>query len=563
VLTLLKKVCDHPRLLNPEIPFSRLLTAPPAPRGLNPASDDDDDDDEEDYHRRRGFAVDLNATITYMPDDADADADGEGYEKTLAFTDCVLREAITNGVRHEGTPEEASHDAEYVRVLTRLMSIRADGTGVDTGAIGLDLLHRADMARGVASDSLALADPGRRGTLLPARFSPSAKASSAMIVNASAVDLAMESTKIRVLTELLCALKADGHRTLVFSRSTKMLDLLQPLLMALGMRFERIDGGVRSAQERQARVDRFNSAPSIDVCLLTTTAGGVGLNLTGADRSIIVDPAWNPAVDAQAVDRCYRLGQRRNVVAYRLVTCGTVEEVTYRKQLYKAALNNAATKNQRGAASGAPKFTQRELREVFQFRDSLRSQTLELVRERLLHATPRDTDDELEAHVAFLERGNEGFSIHGVSDHDRVFTVTVEETDEVVDNEEERNPRSTKKGGKDSVEGGQGKGKGKRGGGNDGSGANDAAERRGTVVAVDAETEEALDMAGDAVRMVGATVKRAGGEHAGVQQQKALRSAADLVKKASDRATTDATRGALEAISEFFRISGSLGDSRK
>lgn len=73
--------------------------------------------------------------------------------------------------------------------------------------------------------------------------------------------------------------------------------------------------------------------------MLTTKVGGYGLNLTGADRAIILDPDWNPANDNQAVDRCYRIGQKRDVIVYRLVSIGGIEELIYRRQMHKKGMN--------------------------------------------------------------------------------------------------------------------------------------------------------------------------------------------------------------------------------
>lgn len=77
--------------------------------------------------------------------------------------------------------------------------------------------------------------------------------------------------------------------------------------------------------------------------LLTTQVGGLGLTLTAADRVIIVDPAWNPSTDNQSVDRAYRIGQQKDVVVYRLITCGTVEEKIYKKQVFKGGLSRSGT----------------------------------------------------------------------------------------------------------------------------------------------------------------------------------------------------------------------------
>ena len=93
----------------------------------------------------------------------------------------------------------------------------------------------------------------------------------------------------------------------------------------------------------QERVQRFQTDNSIPIFLLTSQVGGLGLTLTAADRVIILDPAWNPSVDNQSVDRACRIGQTRDVVVYRLITCGTIEEKIYRKQVYKGALSRTGT----------------------------------------------------------------------------------------------------------------------------------------------------------------------------------------------------------------------------
>lgn len=93
----------------------------------------------------------------------------------------------------------------------------------------------------------------------------------------------------------------------------------------------------------QALVQEFQTTHDIPVFLLTTQVGGLGLTLTAADRVIIVDPAWNPSTDNQSVDRAYRIGQQKDVVVYRLITCGTVEEKIYKKQVFKGGLSRSGT----------------------------------------------------------------------------------------------------------------------------------------------------------------------------------------------------------------------------
>lgn len=127
------------------------------------------------------------------------------------------------------------------------------------------------------------------------------------------------------------------HRALIFCQMKEMLDIVQnDVLKAMlpSVTFLRLDGGVE-ASKRQDVVDAFNGDPSIDVLLLTTTVGGLGLNLTGADTVIFVEHDWNPQKDMQAMDRAHRIGQRRTVNVYRLVTRATLEEKILNLQRFK------------------------------------------------------------------------------------------------------------------------------------------------------------------------------------------------------------------------------------
>eukprot|EP00435_Cladocopium_sp_Y103_P064633 s1151_g26.t1 len=156
-------------------------------------------------------------------------------------------------------------------------------------------------------------------------------------------DVLQQSAKLRCLSKLLPDLAAKGHRTLVFSQSVKMLDLVQICcLKPNGLRCLRIDG-LTETQARAEKVAKFNNQPERFQCMLLTTAvGGVGLNLTAADRVVLVDPAWNPATDAQAVDRAYRIGQTKEVRVYRLIMSGMVEDKMFRLQVFKMGLTRTA-----------------------------------------------------------------------------------------------------------------------------------------------------------------------------------------------------------------------------
>lgn len=137
------------------------------------------------------------------------------------------------------------------------------------------------------------------------------------------VDPATASGKLEMFGELLEEVLDGGHRVLVFSQFTSMLALLQEKLTAEGVEFCYLDGATTN---RGAVVEKFQKHAAIPVFLISLKAGGVGLNLTGADTVIHFDPWWNPAVEDQATDRAHRIGQTRVVTSYKLITRDTVEE---------------------------------------------------------------------------------------------------------------------------------------------------------------------------------------------------------------------------------------------
>lgn len=132
-----------------------------------------------------------------------------------------------------------------------------------------------------------------------------------------------ESAKLSVLLEKLHEVIAEGHKVLVFSQFTKLLGIVRDKLVEEGIDHAYLDGKTR---KRDQIVDRFQTDPDCSVFLISLKAGGLGLNLTAADYVFILDPWWNPAVEAQAIDRAHRIGQVRSVFAYRLITKETVEE---------------------------------------------------------------------------------------------------------------------------------------------------------------------------------------------------------------------------------------------
>ncbi|TFK17535.1 hypothetical protein FA15DRAFT_604879 [Coprinopsis marcescibilis] len=124
------------------------------------------------------------------------------------------------------------------------------------------------------------------------------------------------------------------NKVLIFTKSVKLLEALEFHLNARSYRFLKLDGSTKQS-ERMPMIDRFNNDPEVFIFLISTLAGGTGLNLTGANKVVIFDPNWNPAHDLQAMDRAFRFGQRRDVSVYRLLGAGSVEELIYARQIYK------------------------------------------------------------------------------------------------------------------------------------------------------------------------------------------------------------------------------------
>uniref|UniRef100_A0A0N5CHX7 DNA repair and recombination protein RAD54-like n=1 Tax=Strongyloides papillosus TaxID=174720 RepID=A0A0N5CHX7_STREA len=147
------------------------------------------------------------------------------------------------------------------------------------------------------------------------------------------------SSKMKVVRQLLYMWKKQGHKVLLFSQSRAMLTILERLAILEEYTYLRMDGGT-PIKQRQTLVQKFNSDENIFLFLLTTKVGGLGVNLTGANRLIIYDPDWNPCTDVQARERAWRIGQNREVTIYRLLTSGTIEEKMYQRQIFKEFLAN-------------------------------------------------------------------------------------------------------------------------------------------------------------------------------------------------------------------------------
>ncbi|XP_066538096.1 chromodomain-helicase-DNA-binding protein 3 isoform X1 [Hoplias malabaricus] len=177
--------------------------------------------------------------------------------------------------------------------------------------------------------------------------------------------LTKASGKLMLLQKMLRKLKEQGHRVLVFSQMTKMLDLLEDFLDYEGYKYERIDGGITGAL-RQEAIDRFNAPGAVQFCfLLSTRAGGLGINLATADTVVIFDSDWNPHNDIQAFSRAHRIGQANKVMIYRFVTRASVEERITQVAKRKMMLTHLVVRPGLGSKAGS--MSKQELDDILKF----------------------------------------------------------------------------------------------------------------------------------------------------------------------------------------------------
>ncbi|CAK6952949.1 chromodomain-helicase-DNA-binding protein 3 isoform X5 [Scomber scombrus] len=177
--------------------------------------------------------------------------------------------------------------------------------------------------------------------------------------------LTKSSGKLTLLQKMLRKLKEQGHRVLVFSQMTKMLDLLEDFLDYEGYKYERIDGGITGAL-RQEAIDRFNAPGACQFCfLLSTRAGGLGINLATADTVVIFDSDWNPHNDIQAFSRAHRIGQANKVMIYRFVTRASVEERITQVAKRKMMLTHLVVRPGLGSKAGS--MSKQELDDILKF----------------------------------------------------------------------------------------------------------------------------------------------------------------------------------------------------
>ena len=169
----------------------------------------------------------------------------------------------------------------------------------------------------------------------------------------------LSSGKFEKLKSLLEEIISEGHRVLLFSQFVNMLDIIKDWLEREGIKYEYLTG---KTKDRKAAVENFNNNPTIPVFLISLKAGGTGLNLTGADYVIHYDPWWNPAVEDQATDRAYRIGQKKKVFVYRLITKNTVEEKIQKLKTIKRDLVDSVISVDRNITKS---LTLDDIKEIF------------------------------------------------------------------------------------------------------------------------------------------------------------------------------------------------------
>ncbi|XP_058154784.1 lymphoid-specific helicase isoform X1 [Dasypus novemcinctus] len=187
-------------------------------------------------------------------------------------------------------------------------------------------------------------------------------------------ELVTNSGKFLILDRMLPELKNRGHKVLLFSQMTRMLDILMDYCHLRNFNFSRLDGSM-SYSEREQNMHSFNTDPEVFIFLVSTRAGGLGINLTAADTVIIYDSDWNPQSDLQAQDRCHRIGQTKPVVVYRLVTANTidqkiVERAAAKRRLEKLIIHKNHFKGGKSGLSPSKTFLDpKELMELLKSRD--------------------------------------------------------------------------------------------------------------------------------------------------------------------------------------------------
>lgn len=256
-------------------------------------------------------------------------------------------------------------------------------------------------------------------------------------------NIADQSGKLQVLSKILPLWKQQGHKVIIFTQWRKMLDIIERFTNMQGWNYARLDGNTNVAA-RQRLVDKFNNDENYFCMLMTTRTGGVGLNVTGANRVLLYDPDWNPQTDAQARERAWRFGQKRDVTVYRLITAGTIEEKIYQRQIFKTALSNQVLQDPKQRRL----FSQKDLKDLFTLKADTKdiTETGEITRGKGVvdvnvpdeaSASENNDDDEQPKNKDTLEVVMKSKGLCGVFDHDFVENTSAKKPMSAIEMEED------------------------------------------------------------------------------------------------------------------------------
>ncbi|XP_061196592.1 helicase domino-like [Saccostrea echinata] len=231
--------------------------------------------------------------------------------------------------------------------------------------------------------------------------------------------------KLQTMDILLRQLKSENHRVLIFTQMTKMLNILEAFLNFHGHRYLRLDGTTK-VDQRQFLMDRFNADKRIFAFILSTRSGGIGVNLTGADTVIFYDSDWNPTMDAQAQDRCHRIGQTRDVHIYRLISERTVEENILKKANQKRMLGDMAIE---GGNFTTAFFKEQTIQELFTEPSGLQSLADEITENEKVKETVTEMKEETKAGGDAKEENMVQSEKNVMAQFEKVLAKAEDETD--------------------------------------------------------------------------------------------------------------------------------------
>ncbi|KAI7684861.1 hypothetical protein SSS_03217 [Sarcoptes scabiei] len=242
--------------------------------------------------------------------------------------------------------------------------------------------------------------------------------------------------KLIVLQKMMRKLKEEGHRVLIFSQMTQMLDVLEDFLEAEGYKYERIDGSI-TGSIRQEAIDRFNAPGAKQfVFLLSTRAGGLGINLATADTVVIYDSDWNPHNDIQALSRAHRIGQTNKVMIYRFVTRNSVEERITQVAKKKMMLTHLVVRPGLGSNKTNAQMSKQELDDILKFGTEELFKEEETKESETIHYDDKAIEELLDRSQEGIEQ-KEMWSNEYLSSFKVASYVTKEADDELEDQTEE------------------------------------------------------------------------------------------------------------------------------